>query len=116
MFGSKTLESNFLVLFLVAATEKKDKEEEELTVAVPAKKPKPAAAKAAAVAKPLRQMMEEDVIPPLIAILESQDDISEIDLSFQEDNKVSYFLLLRQLTSSSSSIGSFLTNLCLLLR
>lgn len=50
-------------------------------MAVPAKKPKPAAA----VAKPLRQMMEEDVIPPLKAILESQDDISEIDLSYQDD-------------------------------
>lgn len=48
-------------------------------MAVPAKKPKPAAAKA------LKEMMEEDVIPPLKAILEAQDDISEIDLSFQDD-------------------------------
>ncbi|XP_010488658.1 PREDICTED: uncharacterized protein LOC104766465 [Camelina sativa] len=75
------------------ATEKKDKEKEETAVAVPAKKPKPAAAKAAAVAKPLRQMMEEDVIPPLIAILEAQDDISELDLSFQEDTKLEGFFL-----------------------
>lgn len=74
------------------ATEKKNKEEgEESTVAVPAKKPKPAA-KAAAVAKPLRQMMEEDVIPPLQAILESQDDISDIDLSFQDDKLEGFFL------------------------
>ncbi|CAH8295870.1 unnamed protein product [Eruca vesicaria subsp. sativa] len=65
------------------ATEKK-KEKEGSTVDVPAKKPKPAAAKAA-VAKPLREMMEEDVIPPLKAILEAQHDISEIDLSFQDD-------------------------------
>ncbi|CAA0356928.1 unnamed protein product [Arabidopsis thaliana] len=72
-------------------TEKKNKEEEESTVAVPAKKPKPAA-KAAAVAKPLRQMMEEDVIPPLQAILESQDDISDIDLSFQDDKLEGFFL------------------------
>jgi len=87
--AQKFEKSNFLVLFLVA-TEKKNKEEgEESTVAVPAKKPKPAA-KAAAVAKPLRQMMEEDVIPPLQDILESQDDISDIDLSFQDD-KVSCF-------------------------
>ncbi|XP_010466968.1 PREDICTED: uncharacterized protein LOC104747095 [Camelina sativa] len=69
------------------ATEKKDKEKEETAVAVPAKKPKPAAA------KPLRQMMEEDVIPPLIAILEAQDDISELDLSFQEDAKLEGFFL-----------------------
>ena len=60
-------------------------------MAVPAKKPKPAA-KAAAVAKPLRQMMEEDVIPPLQAILESQDDISDIDLSFQDDKLEGFFL------------------------
>ncbi|AEC05789.1 DUF2996 family protein [Arabidopsis thaliana] len=89
--AQKFEKSNFLVLFLVA-TEKKNKEEgEESTVAVPAKKPKPAA-KAAAVAKPLRQMMEEDVIPPLQAILESQDDISDIDLSFQDDKLEGFFL------------------------
>lgn len=68
--------------YLIVATEKKEKEDS--TVEVPAKKPKPAAAKAS-VAKPLREMMEEDVIPPLKAILEAQDDISEIDLSFQDD-------------------------------
>ncbi|CAE5971878.1 unnamed protein product [Arabidopsis arenosa] len=74
-------------------TEKKDNEDKnESTVAIPAKKPKPAAAKAAVVAKPLRQMMEEDVIPPLKAILESQDDISEIDLSYQDDKLEGYFL------------------------
>ncbi|KAG7578682.1 hypothetical protein ISN45_Aa03g028560 [Arabidopsis thaliana x Arabidopsis arenosa] len=68
-------------------TEKKDKEDKnESTVAVPAKKPKPAAA------KPLRQMMEEDVIPPLKVILESQDDISEIDLSYQDDKLEGFFL------------------------
>lgn len=72
------------------ATEKKDKEKEDSTVEVPAKKPKPAAAKAA-VAKPLGEMMEEDVIPPLKAILEAQDDISEIDLSFQDDKLEGFF-------------------------
>lgn len=72
--------------YLIVATEKKEKgkEKEDSTVEVPAKKPKPAAAKAA-VAKPLGEMMEEDVIPQLKAILEAQDDISEIDLSFQDD-------------------------------
>ncbi|KAJ0230027.1 Uncharacterized protein HA466_0311230 [Hirschfeldia incana] len=72
------------------ATEKKEKEKEDSTVEVPAKKPKPAAAKAA-VAKPLREMMEEDVIPPLKSILEAQDDISEIDLSFQDDKLEGFF-------------------------
>uniref|UniRef100_A0A1J3JDZ8 DUF2996 domain-containing protein n=1 Tax=Noccaea caerulescens TaxID=107243 RepID=A0A1J3JDZ8_NOCCA len=72
-------------------TEKKDKEKEDSTVAVPAKKLKPAAAKAAVATKPLRQMMEEDVIPPLKAILEAQNDISEIDLSFQDDKLEGFF-------------------------
>ncbi|ESQ37048.1 hypothetical protein EUTSA_v10002670mg [Eutrema salsugineum] len=73
------------------ATEKKDKEEKDSTVEVPAKKPKPAAAKAAVV-KPLREMMDEDVIPPLKAILEAQDDISDLELSFQDDKLEGYFL------------------------
>lgn len=69
----------------IVTTEKKDKEKEDSTVAVPAKKLKPAAAKAAVATKPLKQMMEEDVIPALKAILEAQNDISEIDLYFQDD-------------------------------
>ncbi|KAK9291178.1 hypothetical protein L1049_009366 [Liquidambar formosana] len=47
-------------------------------------KPKPAAK---AAAKPLPQLMEEDVIPSLRAILEAQDDLSDIELCFQ-DNKL----------------------------
>ena len=52
----------------------------------------PAKAKppAKAPAKPLPQLMEEDVIPSLKAILEAQPDLSEIELSFQ-DNRVSVF-------------------------
>ncbi|XP_044466668.1 uncharacterized protein LOC123196668 [Mangifera indica] len=50
-------------------------------------KPKPAARAAKAPAKPLPQMMEEDVIPSLKAVLEAQEDLSNIELSFQ-DNKL----------------------------
>ncbi|XP_054781489.1 uncharacterized protein LOC129288778 [Prosopis cineraria] len=50
--------------------------------AAPAKKPP-----AKAPVKPLPQMMEEDVIPSLKAILEAQQDISDIELVFQ-DNKL----------------------------
>lgn len=64
------------------AASAKPKPAEEAEVS-PGKKPKPAAA----AAKLLPQMMEEDVIPPLRAILEAQDDISDIELSFQ-DNKL----------------------------
>ena len=53
--------------------------------------PKTATAKPKAPAKApvknLPQMMEEDIIPALKAILEAQEDITDIELSF-EDNKV----------------------------
>jgi len=39
-------------------------------------------------AKPLSQLMEEDVIPSLKATLEAQDHITELELSF-EDKRVS---------------------------
>ncbi|KAK7275308.1 hypothetical protein RIF29_16420 [Crotalaria pallida] len=54
-----------------------------------APKAEPAAKKppAKAPAKPLPQMMEEDVIPSLKAIFEAQEDLSDIELVFQ-DNKL----------------------------
>lgn len=55
----------------------------------PAKAKPPAKAQA----KPLPQLMEEDVIPSLKTILEAQPDLSEIELSFQ-DNRVRFFFLL----------------------
>ncbi|XP_070037752.1 uncharacterized protein [Nicotiana tomentosiformis] len=67
----------------VAAETKEKKESETAEETAPAKpKPKPAAK---APAKSLPQMMEEDVIPSLKAILEAQDDISELELSFNDD-------------------------------
>ncbi|TYJ09718.1 hypothetical protein E1A91_A11G159200v1 [Gossypium mustelinum] len=60
--------------------------EEEVKAApkAAAAKPKPAAK---APAKSLPELMSEDVIPSLKTILEAQDDISEIELTFQ-DNKL----------------------------
>jgi ribosome assembly protein YihI (activator of Der GTPase) len=59
--------------------------------------PKAAAEKKAppakAPVKPLPQMMEEDVIPSLKAILEAQQDLSDLQLVFQ-DNKVSNVAML----------------------
>lgn len=55
--------------------------------AAPAK-PKPPAK---APVKTLPKMMEEDIIPSLKTILEAQEDISQLELSFQE-NKVFVFL------------------------
>lgn len=57
--------------------------------AAPAKPKAPAKAPA----KPLPQMMEEDIIPSLKAILETpQNEISDLELFF-EDNKVSYLVV-----------------------
>ncbi|KAK9066008.1 hypothetical protein SSX86_015410 [Deinandra increscens subsp. villosa] len=76
----------------VAAETKKEKEGESTTAAAakedtaaPAKpKPKPPAK---APVKPLPEMMEEDVIPSLRSILETQQDIKELELFFK-DNKL----------------------------
>ncbi|KAL8225068.1 hypothetical protein R6Q57_017625 [Mikania cordata] len=74
----------------VAAETKEEKEGESTAPAAkedsaPAKpKPKPPAK---APAKALPEMMEEDVIPSLRSTLEAQEDIKELELSFQ-DNKL----------------------------
>ncbi|XP_057773692.1 uncharacterized protein LOC130992990 isoform X2 [Salvia miltiorrhiza] len=71
----------------VAAEKKKEKEAVEDATAETSKpepkakaKPKPKVA-----AKALPEMMEEDVIPSLKATLEAQQDISELELSFNEN-------------------------------
>lgn len=64
-------------------TAKKAVEKAKATEA-PAAKAAPARPKKAPV-KPLPQMMEDDVIPSLRATLEAQDDISQIELSFDSN-------------------------------
>lgn len=53
--------------------------------------PKPKAA-AKAPAKPLPLLMEEDVIPQLREIFEAQEDLSEIELTFQDNRLDGSFL------------------------
>ncbi|KAJ1429536.1 hypothetical protein SESBI_08308 [Sesbania bispinosa] len=65
-----------------AATAETKEEVKAAPKAAPEKKPP-----AKAPVKPLPQMMEEDVIPSLKAILEAQEDLSDIELVFQ-DNKL----------------------------
>ncbi|ONK68089.1 uncharacterized protein A4U43_C05F7330 [Asparagus officinalis] len=66
------------------ATEKKEAE--------PAKaKASPAKPKKAPV-KPLPEMMEEDVIPSLKATLETEEDLSQIELSFKDNRLEGSFL------------------------
>ncbi|TMX04327.1 hypothetical protein EJD97_009750 [Solanum chilense] len=67
---------------LTVAEEKKESQTAE-------EKPK---AKAKAPDKPLHQMMEENIIPSLKAILESQNDILELELSFNENKLEGSFL------------------------
>uniref|UniRef100_A0A5B7B8I9 Uncharacterized protein n=1 Tax=Davidia involucrata TaxID=16924 RepID=A0A5B7B8I9_DAVIN len=73
----------------VTAETKEAKEAKTAKETAAPAKPKPPAK---APAKPLPQMMEEDVIPSLKAILEAQDDISEIELSFQDNRLEGSFL------------------------
>ncbi|CAA2940125.1 uncharacterized protein LOC111398996 [Olea europaea var. sylvestris] len=68
------------------AAETKEKTDEKPAEEAVASKPKPKAA-AKAPAKGLPQLMEEDVIPALKDTLQTQDDISELELSFN-DNKL----------------------------
>ncbi|KAF5746226.1 hypothetical protein HS088_TW06G00394 [Tripterygium wilfordii] len=80
-------------LRLILLTSKEAKAAEKKA---PPPKPKPAAK---APAKPLPWMMEEDIIPALRAIFEVQDNISESELSFQEN---------RSNSSGASTVEPFL--------
>ncbi|XP_052198387.1 uncharacterized protein LOC127805669 [Diospyros lotus] len=74
----------------VAPETKKKEEAKTAKAEAPAKpKPKPPAK---APAKPLPELMEEEVIPSLKATLEAQDDISELELSFEENRLQGSFL------------------------
>lgn len=78
-----------MTIQLVAAETEEKKESQTAEEPGPAK-PKPKL-KSKASDKLLPQMMEEDVIPSLKAILEVQNNILELELSFN-DNKVSLLL------------------------
>jgi hypothetical protein len=65
-----------------AADAKKEATAEAKPTAKPAAKPKKPPV------KPLPEMMQEEIIPPLKAALEAEDDVSQVELSF-EDNRVS---------------------------
>lgn len=84
---------NIVLLKLVAAETKEETKEVKKTVdeAVPSKPKRPTKPKV--LNKPLPELMEEDVIPSLRAVLEAQDDISGLELSFG-DNRVSKSQLL----------------------
>lgn len=73
-----------MIVKSVAAETKEKKEETKAEEggATPAAKPKPKAA-----AKPLPELMNDEVIPSLKATLEPQQDIIDLELSFN-DNKV----------------------------
>ncbi|KAF5194491.1 Duf2996 family protein [Thalictrum thalictroides] len=61
------------------------------TAAPAAATPKPKVPAKAPV-KPLPQLMEEDVVPSLKAILEAQDDLSEVEVFFQDNRLEGSFM------------------------
>ncbi|KAJ1695038.1 hypothetical protein LUZ63_011736 [Rhynchospora breviuscula] len=65
---------------------------EEKPSAAPAAKPAAAAKPKKAPAKELPELMQEEVIPSLKATLESQEDLSEIELSFQDNRLEGSFI------------------------
>ncbi|KAF7120898.1 hypothetical protein RHSIM_Rhsim13G0056200 [Rhododendron simsii] len=71
----------------VAAETKETKEVKTADEAVPSKPKRPAKVPA----KPLPELMEEDVIPSLRAVLEAQDDISGLELSFGDNRLEGFF-------------------------
>lgn len=76
--------------YFAAVTDKEGGEAEaeaESKAATPAAKAVPGKAKKAP-AKALPELMEEEVIPALRSTLEAQEDVSQVELSFQ-DNRVS---------------------------
>ncbi|XP_058198686.1 uncharacterized protein LOC131314198 [Rhododendron vialii] len=67
--------------------EKETKEVKTADEALPSKPKRPAKVPA----KPLPELMEEDVIPSLRAVLEAQDDISGLELSFGDNRLEGFF-------------------------
>lgn len=74
------------------AEAKKETEAEAEEAAPPAAAPAKAKSAAKAPAKPLPQLMEEEVIPSLRETLEAQQDISELELIFDENKLEGSFL------------------------
>ncbi|MQL78319.1 hypothetical protein Taro_010766 [Colocasia esculenta] len=74
----------------VAGKETEPAKQEEAAAAAAEKPKRKPPAKVPA--KPLSQMMEEDVIPSLRAILEGEEDISEIELSFGDNRLEGSFM------------------------
>ncbi|KAI6694356.1 hypothetical protein NL676_022066 [Syzygium grande] len=85
---SAVQESTSTVPSIPATTETKEAKAVPEAPAAPAKPRAPGKAPA----KPLPQLMEEEVIPPLLEILQSQDDLSAIELSFQDNRLEGSFL------------------------
>ncbi|XP_078176193.1 DUF2996 family protein [Carex rostrata] len=118
-FSSKSLvighqRGNFVVLCSTTqespatVTDKKDTAETAAPVAKPADETAAPAAKPAAAAKPkpkkaptkeLPELMQEDVIPSLKSTLEAQEDLLQIELSFQ-DNRLEGSFVKNNITYS----------------
>lgn len=68
---------------LRAVSKKKDGANKEATAAKPKK----------AAALPLPEMMQQEIIPPLKDALEAEDDVSQVQLAFQNNTVSSQYLI-----------------------
>ncbi|CAL5424765.1 unnamed protein product [Camellia sinensis] len=94
----------FALLYKNLAAETKEMEAAKAAEVAAPEKPKPPAK---APAKALPELMEEEVIPLLKETLGSQDDISELELSF-EDNKGPKGFSLSSYGYEASTVEPFL--------
>jgi len=78
----------------VSETKDADGDKKEATAAEvkPAAKPAAAAKPKKAPPKPLPEMMEEEIIPPLKTALEAEEDVSEVVLTFQDNTLEGSFI------------------------
>ncbi|OAY66064.1 hypothetical protein ACMD2_22985 [Ananas comosus] len=97
LFGSARVfycNCNMVMKYFAAVTDKEGGEAEaeaESKAATPAAKAVPGKAKKAP-AKALPELMEEEVIPALRSTLEAQEDVSQVELSFQDNRLEGSFL------------------------
>uniref|UniRef100_A0A0A9H262 Uncharacterized protein n=1 Tax=Arundo donax TaxID=35708 RepID=A0A0A9H262_ARUDO len=73
-------------------SEKKDASDGEKKEATAAAKSAAAAKPKKALAKPLPEMMKEEIIPPLKAALEAEENVSQVELSFQNNTLEGSFI------------------------
>ncbi|KAF0909623.1 hypothetical protein E2562_039346 [Oryza meyeriana var. granulata] len=91
---SAVQESSAAAAAATTVSEKKDAADDKKEATAEAKPTakKPAAKPKKPPVKPLPEMMQEEIIPPLKAALEAEDDVSQVELSFQDNRLEGSFI------------------------